>query len=149
MNISAIGAFCGCAVSQNLAIFAGTKGDPMKFEIENREKVTVIRTKLEKLDAIHAPELKGELVMINKDGVKNMILDMSDTRYCDSSGLSAVLVANRLCRDANGSFVLCGLQDGVKKLITISQLDTVLKITPTFNEALDLVYMEEVERDVQ
>lgn len=121
----------------------------MKFEIEHRDKVSVVRTKVEKLDAIHAPELKGELVLLNKDGVKNIVLDMSATRYCDSSGLSAVLVANRLCRDSNGSFVLCGLQDGVKKLITISQLDSVLKITPTFNEAVDLVYMEEVERDIQ
>jgi hypothetical protein len=37
----------------------------------------------------------------------------------------------------------------VEKLITISQLDSVLKITPTVNEAVDLVYMEEVERDLE
>jgi len=53
-----------------------------------------------------------------------------------------------LCRDANGTFVLTGLQDAVKKLITISQLESVLKITPTVNEAIDLVYLEEVEREL-
>jgi anti-anti-sigma regulatory factor len=53
-----------------------------------------------------------------------------------------------LCRDANGSCVITGLQDSVKKLITLSQLETVLKITPTVNEAVDLVYMEEVEREL-
>ncbi len=121
----------------------------MKFEIENKEKVVVIKSKLEKLDAIHAPELKSEIVMQSKSGNKNLILDLSETRYIDSSGLSAVLVANRACRDNNGTFVLCGLQDTVKKLITISQLESVLKITPTLNEAVDLVYMEEVERDLQ
>lgn len=120
----------------------------MKFEIDARDKVTVVKTKVEKLDALQAPELKSELVMVNKSGVKNIILDLSETRYCDSSGLSAVLVANRLCRDNNGTFVLCGLQPTVEKLITISQLDSVLKITPTLNEAVDLVYMEEVERDI-
>jgi anti-sigma B factor antagonist len=121
----------------------------MKFEVEQKDKVVVIKTLVEKLDAIHAPELKSEVVMLNKTGVKNLIMDMSETRYIDSSGLSAVLVANRLCRDSNGTFVLCGLQDGVKKIITISQLETVLKITPTSSEAVDLVYMEEVERDLQ
>ncbi|MEY3399094.1 MAG: hypothetical protein RL220_1688 [Bacteroidota bacterium] len=121
----------------------------MKFEIEPKDKVTVIKSKVEKLDAIHAPELKSEIVMINKTGGKNLIIDLSETRYIDSSGLSAILVANRLCRDSNGSFVLCGLQDTVKKIITISQLETVLRITPTQNEAVDLVYMEEVERDIQ
>lgn len=120
----------------------------MKFEVIHKDKVAVIATKVEKLDAIHAPELKSEIVMQNKDGVKNLIIDLTDTRYIDSSGLSALLVANRLCRDANGSFVLCGLQDNVKKLISISQLESVLKITPTQNEAVDLVYMEEVERDI-
>lgn len=121
----------------------------MNFEIDKRDKVTVVKTKIEKLDALQAPELKSELVLINKDGVKNIILDLSDTRYCDSSGLSAVIVANRLCRDSNGTFVLCGLQSTVEKLVSISQLDSVLKITPTVNEAVDLVYMEEVERDLE
>lgn len=120
----------------------------MKFETENRDKLVVVKTKVEKLDALQAPDLKSELVLLNKQGNKNIVLDMSETRYCDSSGLSAVLVANRLCRDSNGSFVLCGLQKTVEKLISISQLDSVLKITPTLNEAVDLVYMEEVERDV-
>ncbi len=120
----------------------------MKFEIEQKDKVTVVKSKVEKLDALHAPELKGEFVMLNKNGNKNLILDLSETRYCDSSGLSAVLVANRLCREAEGVFVLCGLQDAVSKLITISQLDSVLKIVPTSNEAVDLVYMEEVEKNL-
>jgi anti-anti-sigma factor len=121
----------------------------MKFEIENRDNVVIVKTKIEKLDSLIAPELKSEFVLVNKNGGKNIVLDMSDTRYCDSSGLSAILVANRLCRDSEGTFVLCGLQDTVSKLITISQLDSVLKITPTASEAVDFVYMEEVERDVE
>lgn len=121
----------------------------MKFEVDtNTDKVVVIRTKVEKLDAIHAPELKSEIVLLNKSGHRNMIMDLSETRYIDSSGLSAILVANRVCRDSNGSFVLCGLQDAVRKLISISQLDSVLKITPTRSEAVDLVYMDEVEREL-
>jgi anti-anti-sigma factor len=120
----------------------------MKFEVIQKDKVAVIASKVEKLDALHAPELKSEIVMMNKEGHKNLIIDLTETRYIDSSGLSALLVGNRLCRDSNGTFVLCGLQDAVKKLISISQLESVLKITPTQNEAIDLVYMEEVERDI-
>ena len=44
--------------------------------------------------------------------------------------------------------MLCGLQPTVEKLITISQLDSVLKITPTQSEAVALVYMDEAERDL-
>lgn len=120
----------------------------MNFEIINSDKYTVLKSKVEKLDTNFAPELKSELVLINKSGQKNIIIDLTDTRYCDSSGLSAILVANRLCKGAEGTFVLTGLQDSVMKLVTISQLHTVLNITPTFNEAVDYVMMEEVERDL-
>lgn len=120
----------------------------MNFEIINSDKYSVLKSKVEKLDTNFAPELKSELVLINKSGQKNIIIDLTDTRYCDSSGLSAILVANRLCKGAEGTFVLTGLQDSVMKLVTISQLHTVLNITPTFNEAVDYVMMEEVERDL-
>ena len=107
-----------------------------------------MKSKVEKLDALHAPELKGEFVLQSKSGSKNIILDLSETRYCDSSGLSAVLVANRLCKDAEGVFVLCGLQNAVSKLFSISQLDSVLKIVPSASEAVDLIYMEELEKNL-
>ena len=40
----------------------------MKFEVDKREKVVVVTAKVEKLDALCAPELKGELVLANKEG---------------------------------------------------------------------------------
>ena len=93
----------------------------------------------EKLDSNISPALKSELVGLNADGVKNIIIDLSETRYCDSSGLSAILVANRLCKNSDGLFILTGLQDSVKKLISISQLDSILTITNTLPEAAKLV----------
>ncbi len=111
----------------------------MHFQIEKTDNYTVIRIQVEKLDSTLAPSLKSELVVLNTDGVKNIVIDMSATRYCDSSGLSAILVANRLCKNSEGTFVLTGLQDAVRKLVSISQLDTILKITPTLEEATSLI----------
>jgi anti-sigma B factor antagonist len=110
----------------------------MSFQIEKTDKYTIIKLQAEKLDSNLAPALKSELVLLNTDGVKNIIIDLIDTRYCDSSGLSAVLVANRLCKNSQGTFVLTGLQEPVKKLISISQLDTILNITDTRDEAIEM-----------
>jgi len=107
----------------------------MSFQIDKTEKYTLIKLLAEKLDSNLAPSLKSELVVISTDGAKNIIIDLTDTRYCDSSGLSAILVANRLCKNNHGLFVLAGLQEPVKKLISISQLDTILNITSTVIEA--------------
>ncbi|MFP4022976.1 MAG: STAS domain-containing protein [Thiohalospira sp.] len=119
----------------------------MEFKIEKLEKYTLIQVMEEKLDTNVAPSLKSELVLISGKGEKNIILDLSNCRYCDSSGLSAILVANRLCKNANGTFVLTGLNDAVDRLITISQLDTVLNIAYSNEEAVDIVMAEEEERN--
>ena len=121
----------------------------MKFSIENKDKYTLVTSDVEKLDAQHAPDLKSELVVISKNGVKNMVLDLEKSRYCDSSGLSAILVGNRLCKENGGTFVVCNLQDAVSKLISISQLNNVLNIAPTLSEAADMIFMDEVGKDVQ
>lgn len=118
----------------------------MNFTVDKQERYAVVKVQAEKLDTAVAPGLKSELVMLNAQGTKNIIIDLSETKYCDSSGLSAILVANRLCKNVEGTFVLTALQDPVKKLISISQLDTILNITPTLNEAVDYLFMEEVEK---
>ena len=118
----------------------------MNFTVDKQEKYTAIKLHVEKLDTTIAPSLKSELVMMNANGAKNIIINLAETRYCDSSGLSAILVANRLCKNVGGTFVLTGLQDSVKKLVSISQLDTILNITPSFLEAVDFLFMDEVEK---
>jgi len=114
----------------------------MEFNIEKFENYTMIQVLEEKLDTHIAPALKSELVLVSGQGEKNVVMDLSNCKYCDSSGLSAILVANRLCKNANGIFVLTGLNDAVERLITISQLDTVLNITPTIQDAAKLIETE-------
>lgn len=103
----------------------------------------------EKLDSTVSPTLKSEFVNLHSDGIRNIILDLSRVKYADSSGLSAILIANRLCQDAEGMFVMASLTDHVMKLIKISQLDTVLNLLPTVEEAVDAVYMNEIENELR
>lgn len=120
----------------------------MKFSVENDEKYSVIVAHVEKLDSLSAPDLKTELLYLIKSGMRNIIVDLSSSRYCDSSGLSALLTGNRLCKELQGTFAICCLQPAVEKLVNISQLTFVFNITPTRNEAIDLVMMEEIEREL-
>jgi anti-anti-sigma factor len=120
----------------------------MSISKEEKEKYIVLKVAVEKLDSIIAPDLKSEMVTLNKTGVANIIVDLSGVKYCDSSGLSALLVGNRGIRELNGTFVISGLQPMVEKLITISQLDKVLNITPTLSEAEDFMMMEILEKEL-
>lgn len=111
----------------------------MAFEIQNKDSYTLVSVNAERLDTNNAPDLKSELVVLNNQGVKNIVLDLSKVTYCDSSGLRAVLVGNRLCEDAIGVFILNGLQPDVENLIKISMLHTVLIITRSVEEAEELL----------
>jgi anti-anti-sigma factor len=121
----------------------------MHFTLDKTEKYVIIKLHEQKLNTLIAAELKSELLILNTQGYSNIILDLSESLYCDSSGLSAILVGNRLCRNSNGSFVITGMSDTVRKLVQISQLDQVLNITQNVNEAIDFVLMDEIERNVK
>lgn len=103
----------------------------------------------EKLDSSVAPNLKSELITLHAEGVRNIILDLTDIKYTDSSGLSALLVGNRIVQEEGGIFVLACLSEHTMKLIKISQLDSVLNILPTVEEAVDTVFMHEIEKDLK
>ena len=77
-----------------------------------------------------------------------MIVNMENVKYSDSSGLSALLVGNRIFTE-RGSFVLCHINEHVDKLIKISMLDKVMEILPTKEEAIDTVFMNALKRGLE
>lgn len=121
----------------------------MKYTIDKQDKYSLIRLHEEKLDSSIAPKLKSEMITLHAEGIRNIILDLGEVKYTDSSGLSALLVGNRIVQEDGGIFVLASLSDHTMKLIKISQLDSVLTILPTVPEATDRVFMHEIEKDMK
>lgn len=121
----------------------------MKFTVDKHEKYILIKLNEGKLNSLVSPQLKSELILINTEGQRNIILDLSDVKYADSSGLSSLLVGHRLCKNAEGVFILTGINEAVSRLINISQLDNVITIVPTVDEAIDLIFMEEIEKELK
>ncbi len=120
----------------------------MKYSVDKQEKYAVFQLQEDNLNSLVAPKVKSEFVILSNEGVKNLILDMSEVKFVDSSGLSAILTANGLWKNL-GSFVLTGIEHpSVKKLIEISRLDTVLSIVPTVAESIDFIFMDEIEREL-
>ena len=108
----------------------------MHYTLDKKEKYAVLKLHEQKLNTLISAELKSELLILNSQGYTNIILDLGDCGYCDSSGLSAILVGNRICRNANGTFIITSISDPIKKLISISQLEQVLTMTDTTDDAV-------------
>lgn len=121
----------------------------MKFSVDKQDKLVVLELQEGKLNSLTAPKLKSELVMLKDEGFRNIVIDLNQVDFVDSSGLSSILVGNRICKESGGTFVICGLREQVQKLIRISQLENILNIFPTNSEAKDFILMEELERDLK
>lgn len=121
----------------------------MKFTVDKHEKYVLIKLNEHKLNSLISPQLKSELILTNTEGQRNIILDLSNVKYSDSSGLSSLLVGHRICKNSEGTFILTGINENLTRLISISQLENILTIVGTVDEAIDLIFMEEIEKELK
>lgn len=121
----------------------------MKYSIDKQDRYAIMTLDVESLNSVVAPDLKSEFVIFRNEGIPNFILNLSNVKYVDSSGLSAILTGNRLWK-GTGTFILTGVEhSAVKKLIEISRLDTILQVIPTISECVDYLYMEHLEKELE
>ncbi|MGY6742468.1 MAG: STAS domain-containing protein [Cecembia sp.] len=117
----------------------------MKYTVDKKEQYVVFTPMEEKLDSALSPKLKSELLTVHAEGYNNLIIDMSQVKYADSSGLSALLVGNREFSRNGGIFIIAAPQEHVMKLIKISMLDKVFNIVDTLEEAAEAIFMHEID----
>lgn len=121
----------------------------MKYSIDKEDRYAVFKLNEENLNSLIAPDLKSEFIFLRNEGVRNLILDLTNVKYVDSSGLSSILTANRLWKDF-GSFIITGAVHGpVVKLIQISRLETILTIVPTLQESIEYAMMEDLQKELE
>lgn len=109
----------------------------MRFEITKNGKATILKIHGRKLDSTVAPDLKAEfLILCKPKAAEKLIIDMHEVQFCDSSGLSALLIADRTMRQHGGVVHLVHVHDKVLNLMKISQLDRVFQINARIEDAL-------------
>jgi anti-anti-sigma factor len=111
--------------------------DNIKFEFKKDGDVAIFKLLEPSFDASIAGLVKGELsILLSAEDVSKLVFDLSEVEYCDSSGLSAILLSFRILQSNDGHIRLAALQKNVKTLIEISQLNRVLPIKETVEEAI-------------
>ena len=79
----------------------------MNFEIKRVDDISIFKLNERRLDTNISGLLKGEFtVLLKVEGVNKLVLDLSEVETCDSSGLSAILVANRILNSNGAACVL-------------------------------------------
>ncbi|MFY7861987.1 MAG: STAS domain-containing protein [Chitinophagales bacterium] len=120
----------------------------MKSIIEKLERYTIVTIKEKNLTISNSSDLKSEIAIMCAEGNSSILLNLEDVEFIDSSGLGAILNADRTTEDNKGFLVLYGLNSQVYNLIKIAKLDKVFSIAGSEKEARDLLVMEELDRDL-
>ncbi|PWS28940.1 anti-anti-sigma factor [Pedobacter yonginense] len=120
----------------------------MKFSVDKHDKYVTLKLKEPKFTNDNSPGLKSELYLLNAEGFKNIIVDLSHVKECtDAQDLSCLLVGDRLCKSANGLFIVTGINDQLASIIELSNIFQSVTFVNTLEEATDFIFMDELEKE--
>jgi anti-anti-sigma factor len=100
----------------------------MKYEIDKQKDVTIFKIKEKKLDATISADLKTEIIFLQKEIKNQFIIDLSEVTKCDSSGLSCLLLSERIEREKGRKLIIQNLNKNVLELLKIARLDRVFNL---------------------
>ena len=107
----------------------------MQYAVETLPDFTSLTLQEAVLDEGISSDLKMLAVKLVRDGVRSLLFNLEHCTSCDDSGLGALLIANRLCKNAGGRCILTSVQDSVLQRIHSHQLEAALTIAADRSEA--------------
>ena len=88
------------------------------------------------IDLHVSPRIAASLNQMVATKPKQLVVDLSQVSYIDSSGLAVLIEGMQNVAAYGGKFSLAGLQDSVRPIFEIARLDQVFEIYPTVDAAL-------------
>jgi len=110
----------------------------MDLQLSAREgrACTVVRVSGE-LDMETGPQLQDFLRDAVDGGARQVVLDLAEVPFMDSSGLGLLVVTMKLLRDHGGRLCLAAVQAPVHNVLVISAVDQVVAVYATVDAAED------------
>ena len=88
-----------------------------------------------RLDLTSSSQLKDRVQQSVSEGNKNILLNMSQVDFINSSGLGTLVSTLKVVRTHNGRIVLSSLAPYVQEIFEITQLSHIFEIFETESEA--------------
>jgi anti-sigma B factor antagonist len=114
----------------------------MSLEIESkqRENITILTLKGRITVGPEATALREAVAAANADGPRNMVLDMADVDYIDSTGLGALVIVATGLRKNGSNVKLLNLNRRNIELLVMTKLATVFEIFTDERDAVNSYY---------
>ena len=110
-----------------------------RFPVEVVAGVPVVAAP-DEIDITNADGLRSALLEVAAHGHGTLVADMTRTRFCDSSGLHALLAAHKRAQAEGGELLLVNPAIAVLRVFAITGMDRVIPNFTSLAEAL--AYMD-------
>ncbi len=118
----------------------------MNYTSEKNEQYALIRLTESALEGDVPADFETLSRVLFREGYSNIIVDMAPVQLVDTTGISTIRKINRQCTNEVGLLVLVTKNDTLIELLDKASLSE-LTILPTVEEAVDAVFMNELEND--
>lgn len=108
----------------------------MQINIVDYPYAVVLFVQEARLDAHNSQELKTAILQEFDADKKNLIVDLGEVRFIDSSGLGVLVSGFKNASARNGVLLLSTMQSQVKSMFELTRLHRVFDIFATSDEAL-------------
>lgn len=108
----------------------------MNYTINERYNTVVIELKGKVMGGPDAKTFRNDLDELIEEGKKNVVVDLSDVKFMNSSGLGILIGGLKKMNKAGGDLKICGATERIESLLMVSQLTKVFDNYETLDEAL-------------
>lgn len=108
---------------------------PVDIDSSDRDGVLVVSVSGE-LDLFAAPELRSRLLDEVRDGRREVVLDLSETTFMDSTALGVIIATLKALQERRGRLVLVNERASIDKTLAITGLDRVLQVERDLGSAV-------------
>lgn len=120
----------------------------MEFKIDTKDTFSTIMPVSGQINAKMADELISRCKEMRQSGSVNIIVDWGQCTGIEGASLEKLVTLHEESYAAGQSLVFTGINEAVMATIKNEEADLLINIAPTMREAIDIVSMEILERDL-
>lgn len=108
----------------------------MNYDINEKYNCVVIELSGKVMGGPDAKTFRNDLDELIEEDKKNVVVDLSNVKFMNSSGLGILVGGLKKMNEAGGDLKICGATDRIESLLMVSQLTKIFDNYDTLDEAL-------------
>jgi anti-sigma B factor antagonist len=108
----------------------------MKVKIEEKYLAAIIELKGSLIGGENAKLFRDKLYTLITESKKNVVVDMTDVKYVNSTGIGILISGYTTLKNAGGDLKLAHISDKVQGVLNITKLNQIFNIYNNVDEAV-------------